>query len=171
MWWLGHGNCKLPKDKPRRGTTLPVVMRDVASKLCSVAWVCRSAFTNKLDESIGLIKDLRNRIMRLNNHDSEAKAKLVSISLSEQHGKLEGTSQAPNEYDALTASKTCNRLHNAIKQLGECQATRQAYPDHEENPFKDEGDIPKDLHFPVETVNPNKDKPKEGSTSADLLLK
>jgi hypothetical protein len=150
---------------------MPVVLREAASKICSATRVCRSSSTNKLDDAVGLIKDLRNRIMRLNKYDSSTKDKPVCIDLSEQHGKIEGTILKPNENDAITASKTCNRLHNAIQQLGDNQATRQAFPDREDNLFKEGEGIPKELHFLLEIATQTGEKPKEGSTSADVLQK
>ena len=106
LWWLCNNNRDIPKDKPRRGTILPTIPIAAQSKACSVTWVCRSAFTNKLDDALGIINDLKNRIFRLNGNNKEEALRQVTCTLSDSDGNISGTAHL-----MLNHKKFSNHLH------------------------------------------------------------
>ena len=164
LWWLCYASTPKPNNLPIRRNLLPVFMQNVASKACATTWICRSAFTNKVDDVKGLVAD---RIFRLNGKVGDARTRDIKVQLSDAHGSMEGTADQPTHYDSATGGKTCSRLYNAISSLGGQDATKQRLA--ENNPFEGAGHVPAELHLLKDVANGNTGKPTEGCTSIDLL--
>ena len=100
---------------PKRGIVLPMRIIEVASSMCQITWGYRDSFCTKIDDALGLINDIKNRIRRLNKGHEQGEEAKVTIHTAAEEGKLTGTKNCPSDYDNKTAATTVGRLWKKLR--------------------------------------------------------
>ena len=95
----------------------------VANKMCTKTWEARNDFSNKLDDALGVIHDLKNRLYRLNTGAENPSDKKVRIKVSENEGEVFYSHTKPSDYDAKCSGKACKtlQLHQAPWDISRCE--------------------------------------------------